>query len=169
MNPFLLFNRPQPAEPISGHRYWRINILSTRASAGQTWGTIQEIQFRDTLGGGSVTTGGTAFATTSIVSPGPGNYSPYAAFDGVTTGNSESFWATPGSANFSPCAVGYIFPAPVNIVQISLFSGSTPSRATRMPRDFTVDWSDDGAAWTTVLSVVDAPAFTAYSQQIFTI
>lgn len=166
MSHFILYNAPKTASTPSGHTWWRINIETTRFFDG-IFASIQEIEFRAELDGPSVTTGGTAFADTAV-SPGLDNYSAYAAFDGVTTGDTESFWTMP-STSPQPCSIGYEFASPVDIVQVSLFSGASSTRAARMPRNFTLDWSDDGVSWTTAMTVVDAPAFGVYQEQVFTV
>lgn len=128
-----------PTNDGDGHRYWR--VLQYRNNTGQTG--IAELQLAKTAGGVNLCSvvGGTPSASGNY-----GGYEPYRAFDGVTNSGSSE-WAVSGGRNSQhwlawDFGAGHAFT--INEVRIAPM---TDNGAT--PRTFAVQWSDDGAAWTT--------------------
>ena len=122
------------------HLYWRIFVEDN-------WGdgtgiVIQEVEFLFTRDGSTLVTGGAAFGSDDAT----GN--EYAkAFDGV----SSSAWY----ANSAPIDqyIGYEFasPARVKFAALSLYdTGTNP--LTRMPKNFRLEYSDDGVDYTTAFT-----------------
>lgn len=125
---------------MASHAYWRVNITANNGSASNV--TIAEMQYRTTVGGANVATGGTASATNNL-----SGYPPSQAFDG----NASTFWVT----NTGPTVyLAYHFTSAVAIVEYTMaarndntaFLGDTP-------KNWTLDFSDDGTNWTTLATV----------------
>lgn len=127
---------------------WRVFVAATRTTDG-FFCTMAELQLRLVPGGAQQATGGTAVAGSFFAGAGE----PANAFDG----NSATFWATAGSAG--PDWLGYILPSALEIRAVLIQAGDNAARAARAPRDFQVQRSTDGSAWTTVHTVTDTPAW----------
>lgn len=123
------------------HRYWRINVSASYLNG--TYTAFTEIVMRTVIGGAQAATGGTAIS--SYVN---GGYPPANAFDG-------NF----GNATYSNAVmwVGYDFGAgnAKRIVEMALtnsfsagFSGIDSS-----PGTYTLEYSDDGTAWTVAKTI----------------
>jgi hypothetical protein len=139
---------PYPAASAAGafgtHRYWRINVTQNSGQASIT--AIGEIEFYSTVGGADITGSGTALSGGS----GTDSTAPSNAFDNSPT----SQWSRSSATN---TWVGYDFGSAVGIsgFSLSVATGGDPLRA---PQAFTLDWSDDGSAWTTATG----GSFTCY-------
>jgi len=79
-------------------------------------------------------------------------------FDGGASAAANAFddslvsrWAT---ANTLTGYIGYHFAAPVDVAELSISTGNA-GELLRTPKTFTLQWSDDGSAWTTALSPPD--------------
>lgn len=118
---------------LGAHRYWRMNITTNR---GGGFLAIAEMELRTTFGGADVTGSGTAIASGSN----GGAEVPASAFDNNTGTN----WAVAGSAAW----IGYDFGAgndkDIREIKINMPSSGTSN----FPKDFSLDWSDDGSVWT---------------------
>lgn len=114
---------------MAKHAYWRIRGLRGTGNA-----QFSKIEFRETIGGANVATGGTAFASTEFSS----SYVAAYAFNE----NNADFWAAVGSVGQW---IAYHFPTPVEPAEIAMRVGDT---ATSYWRFAAVDWSDDGVTWT---------------------
>lgn len=114
----------------AGHRYWRLNI-SANGGAGST--LVEELEFREVAGGADVTGTGTAIGSHAS----PGN-----AFD-----NNTGTAYNPAAA--SGVTIGWDFGAGngKNIVEVAITTSAATTLAA-LPKDFTLEYSDDGAAWT---------------------
>lgn len=140
---------------MAAHRYWR--LVCKRSQGGNLVG-LGELQMRESLGGVNVAVGGTASASSSY----PGGYTAAKAFDGLTTDTgSGNAWATNGGFSGGVPGMGhhwlqYDFGSGNNkdIQEIVLFcpgtGGLDPSN---MVVAFDLQWSDDGAVWTTQRSI----------------
>ena len=133
----------------SPHRYWRINITNANTHC-----SIDEIEMADSVGSPDQCVGGSVI--TSGQWPDGGGYSHAAtnAFNNSTGGVADS-WAS--SAQYSGW-IGYVFPWPVLVGEVRIFPRAVGSQS---PRDFTIQWSDDGVAWTTVATVTGKTSWTA--------
>ncbi|CDO34038.1 hypothetical protein [Novosphingobium sp. KN65.2] len=122
----------------SGHLYWRITF-----DAMHTTGTVRtciyDIRMRETPGGASACTGGTAFAT--------------GAGADVSGGPSNGFTATGycRSTN-SAWQIGYQFPSPVSIVEVAFKANSLVDY---MPISGAIEYSDDGVNYTEAFRYYD--------------
>lgn len=126
---------------MAAHRYWRLLI---EAINGSTVTSIEQLVLRTSIGGANVATGGTASA--SSVS---GTDTAANAFDG----NSATWWLSSGNV---PQWLKYDFGAgnETDIVEMAVTarSGSTGTNGQR-PVDFKLQYSDDDAAWATLIAV----------------
>lgn len=126
----------------SGHRYWRVHVTAT-STADAYFCSVAELELKQSTGGADQATGGTAISGTTF----GGAFLPDSAFDN----NPATMWST--MAGGPPDWIGYILPTEKEIRAITLQSSDTPTRSLRAPKDFALQWSDDGAAWTTVMTV----------------
>lgn len=126
------------AAPATGaHGWWRVQVTASGPSNFAP--AIAELQFRATVGGANQAVGGVASAS-SIFNAG---WVAANAFDG----NAATSWS---ALNPGVAWVAYHFAAPVSVAQISM---KARADANDMPISFDVQYSDDGAAWTTLWSV----------------
>ena len=118
------------------HKYWRINI-----TASNTHASVTEIEMASCVGGPDLCSGG------AIISGGtyPSSDCNMAyAFDDVTSG--PNCWAS----NVSTSGwIGYCFAAPVAIAAVRIWARVYYSQT---PKDFSIQYSDDGVSYTTVQS-----------------
>lgn len=145
---------------LAGSILWRVNVTATQGTTGQ-WCSIQEIEFRGSVGGADLTAanssdGGNAIAN---VNGGSNNW-PWWAFDG--TGAPWQSGIAPSAA--APAWIGYRFPTQVDVAEVAIKCTGSPGDA---PKTFTIDkWT--GSGWTTVKTVADA-AWTANQQKVFSV
>jgi hypothetical protein len=130
--------QPSGGSTPGGHAYWRLFITATNSTDG-FFCNIAEINFKESAGGANEATGGTATAGSDF----GGANVPSAAFDG----NAATFWSTAGSTN--PDWIAYQMVFAKDIAYATIQAGSTAGRAARAPKDFQVQYSDDGSSWTT--------------------
>lgn len=151
--PWLEEPEPEP-EPAVEALYWRIYI--TLNNGHGTYTSIAEIEMRGTVGGPNLATGGTPSAA-SILGGAPASN----AFDG----NPATIWATAAGQRY-PTWIRYQFPSPVAIRQIMLQSRSG-AEVNQNPRDFTVEYSDDGASWTAIASFTNVTGWASSEIRTF--
>lgn len=133
----------------NGYMYWRIN-----ATAGNSHVSIGELEFSESVGGTNECVGGEAISNGDW----PSLLKEY-AFDGSFT--DPSWAAAVGTAGW----LGYRFTAPMDIreARISARSGSNQS-----PRDFTVEYSEDGTLWQVAASFTNVTSWPSYALKSFT-
>lgn len=136
--------------PIASHRYWRIFVVSNGGSSSTI---INEVEFRSTSGGADATGAGTALGTTT------GGATPASAFDN----NTSSTWSVPATGQVW---VGYDFGSATAVAEVSIRGNSSASTA---PVHWTLDWSDDGSAWTTEYSARAVAAWSASETRVYTL
>lgn len=152
-----------PATPAAGaHRFWRINI---RTNTSGSYPTISEVVLASAAGGPSLTTGGTAIAS-SEYSAGGEFFPAVNACDG----NPNTCW---GSANGGslPAWWGYDLGAghAALVREVRLTARPEGGIATNQaPGDWDLQWSEDGVNWTTKQSYTSA-AWTAGGTQAFAV
>ncbi len=120
---------------MAAHLYWRLNIT---ANAGDTsFLAIAEIEMRATVGGADQCAGGTAAA--SLADPG----APVTnAFDN----DAATRWST--TSGTLTGWIRYQFAAPVDVAQYTI--QAHPTTPLRSPKDWALEYSDDGSAWVPV-------------------
>ena len=143
----------------AGHVFWRVHITSSAAS-GYDFSGIAEVEMRATVGGADQCSGGTAISDSQFDTS---TYAQTNAFDN----NSATRWTSTDTA--FPHWIRYQFASAVSVAQLSLQAPHITGEAPNSPRDFTLQWSDDGSAWTTVLTVTGQPAWAASEIRLFTV
>lgn len=116
---------------MAAHLYWRLNVTSI---ANPPTGAVKiaELQFYD-ASGSALATGGTASASTT-----GGGTTAAQAFDA----NFSTYW----QSTTIPAWLRYQFASAVDVRTVRLIWGDIWPYA---PKDFTIDYSDDGSSWTT--------------------
>lgn len=121
---------------VEAHKYWRINI-----SASNNHASVTEIEMASEVGGADLCSGGTIIASGTY--PASDCNTVY-AFDDVTSGG--NCWAS----NVSTSGwIGYSFASPVSIAAVRIWARVSFSQS---PKDFSIQYSDDGVTYTTVKS-----------------
>jgi len=134
---------------MATHRYWRLRATVDCGNGNENYCAVGTLQLRTSIGGSDVASGGTPSADSTL-----GGFPASNAFDG----NNSTSWIS-GSGAY-PHWIKYDFGAgnEKDIVEFAvagrLDSGST--YAYQSPRDFTLDYSDDDSAWTTLFTVTGA-------------
>jgi hypothetical protein len=124
----------------SGHKYWRVNVT---ACAYGSYPCIAEVTMATSAGGTDAIRADPYVTALSSASP---YFPPADAVDGDLT----TYW---NGGSGATGWLGFEFSAPQNIVEVKMIArADTPSTS---PSTWTLDYSDDGAAWTT------AQAFTS--------
>ncbi|GAB0151126.1 hypothetical protein MnBA_05260 [Marinobacterium sp. BA1] len=139
-----------------GHTWWRINITSSDDDHDNYRASVGELEFRESVGGPSTTNGGIPYQSAGL--------NPERAFNGEPS----LYWSA-GPFDQLPIALGYHHVAPVEIVEVAIQAGTTSTQAARTPTGFTVDYSDDGISWATILTVTGEPPWAPYEIRTYTI
>lgn len=141
------------------HRYWRVRV---ELNNGESYVRIGELAFKKAPGGPNLCGGGTILFSNQFASS--GDNSAAAAFDG--TALTATAMLPPNGGTASGCWLGYQLPAPsvVTVVEITSRNDATygPNGA---PKNFTVQYSDNGAQWFDALSVVNQTAWGAAGEK----
>lgn len=146
-------------------RYFR--LVCTQAQAGSTatnYVRIGEIEMRATVGGANLCAGGTPFASSEY-------YPASRAFDGLLAANSNDWVGNPGGTP----SIGYDFGASVTVNFITVRNSSTVDggELAQQVKEFYVQNSSDGSAWTTLGTFAGHPgtseASAVYSLVTYTI
>lgn len=145
------------------HRYWR--VLITANDGSPSYCGASEIELRGAAGGPDLTTSVNANIHTSASSSVNSDNQPANAFNNLL----DSGWlsAVPSTSwvrwDFTSQGIG-----PQSIAEVTITgSWNVPSAS---PRDFQLQWSDNGTAWTTVKTVTGQTGWTGSSDtRVFTI
>lgn len=126
---------------MAAHRYWRMYITANNGYSGGFYMVIGELQFRTSIGGSNVATGGTPISDSSFSGRPASN-----AFDG----NTSTSWASAGTG--LPHYIGYDFGAgnEKDIVEMSVLPAD---QLAQWPTDWQLQYSDDGSTWSTLFRV----------------
>lgn len=136
------------------HKFWRLWIERNFGSSAMA---IGEIEMRATAGGVDQCVGGVATASSSLNA----SFTPDKAFanDGGTT-----FWV---ASTAKDEWIAYAFTTPVSVREIAMTSRGD-GFVTDAPRDFVVQWSDDGLVWNDAWGDITIPtAWTAGQTRLF--
>jgi len=144
------------ASSVGSHRYWRINITATDTGATAT--SLAELEFRATVGGATLCTGGTASASSTF----DASHTAIEGFDG----NGNTTWSSVSSG--LPAWLRYVLPSASSVNQVAIRArnegGSTFGQT---PKDFSIQSSDDGTTWTTEWSVTGQTGWTINEVRTF--
>jgi F5/8 type C domain len=140
---------------MAAHTYWRLNVSANCGDS--TYLQIAEIELRASVGGADECSGGTATASTSY----SGSFTADKAYDN----SSATSWAT--STNNTTGWIAYQFASPVDILEytIQVLSGDL----TRAPKDFALEWSDDGVTWISADWRLNVTPWTSSETKTFTV
>lgn len=116
---------------MAAHVYWRINVT---ANNGSSFLAIAETEMRATAGGADQCAGGTASASSEF----SGSFVAGNAVDN----NASTVWSPTSTTGWWR----YQFASAVEVLEYTI--QGHPSSPTRDPRDWTLEFSDDGTNWT---------------------
>ena len=119
---------------MANHRYWRINVTASTSGSSDNLTSFYELELRATVGGADQCNGGTASAS----------HNTSTAYRLFNNNDGADYWTNggPGVATW----VQYDFGAgvTVGVGQIRML----PRNSLMCPKDFTLQWSDDGTNFT---------------------
>lgn len=118
---------------FGSHKYWRVYITAVNSHP-----SIMELEFAAAPGGANQCVGGTPISSGDYPPP---NHQKENAFNGSLVGDT---WAGTGTL---PAWLGYSFATPVVVAEARICART--SGYSQSPRDFQIQWSDDGGIWTT--------------------
>lgn len=127
---------------MRGHNYWRVNIT---ANNGGIYVCIPELSFLDASGNNNSGLFVNRLFSSQFVDS--ADNSAVAAFDGSTL----TQWT---NAMTSAEYLGMHFSVPIAIDRVTL-TASLIGQGTYAPKNFTIDYSDDGINWTTAVTVLN--------------
>jgi hypothetical protein len=138
---------------MAAHRYWRINITAVNAGSRTR---IVEVEMRLTAGGADQCTGGTASASNTTI-----GFSAAEAFDDIG-GTLDNGWDRAAAASW----LKYDFGAgnDKDITEVAITPSVYP---TYTPKNFSIEWSDDNAAWTALVTLTNITAWTSHGRKVF--
>lgn len=140
---------------MATHAYWRVNVS---ANNGAVHLSVADLEFRASIGGADQCSGGTPVYSSQT--GGSSDGWAVCAFDAVT----NSGWVTNAT---STGYIGYNFASAVQVAQVAI-TGSWDS-PTRSPKDFTIEHSDDGSAWTVLGTVTNQTSWATLEQRLFAV
>ncbi len=135
------------------HSYWRLHI-TTNNGAADVLARIYEIQFRPVAGTTYLASGGSSFATTSY-----SGYPSSSAFDN----NTGTSWLANSMATQD---IGYHYTSAINVLEVYILSTAEGGWG---PKDFTIDFSDDGTTWTTQATVTNTTGWVLGTPKLFSV
>lgn len=122
---------------MATHLYWRLNVSANNGSANLS---VAELGLYVALGTSSAATGGTPTASTVN-----GSQTADKGFDASTS----TYWQATTSTGW----LKYQFASAVDIAVYTVAARNDSNQPTQAPKAWTLEWSDDGSAWTTVDTV----------------
>lgn len=145
------------------HRYWRIRV--TRRNWGAISSGFGQIEFRTAYGVSQYHSPGTDGNVLSG-SGGSAWTSPSNAFDEHSVaGNTTTAVVAFNALAVNPTYIGFQFTAPRPVTQLAVtMRGVQRSNA---PREYIVQYSDDGTTWVDVQTIADNTAYTADATRVY--
>lgn len=135
-----------PTSAHGAHFYWRLNVSETSAGLNIS---IAELGFLDGEGGTNQATDGVASTS--------GNHGSGESGDQAFDGNAATYWNCDDSSGAG--WISYYFGNAVEVGAVSIQArADSPDDA---PRDFTVQYSDDGVTWEDAWTVSGQVSWTA--------
>lgn len=148
--------------PVAGHRYWRVFVVD---SDDASWTSLSRLEMYSSQLYGAGRTDCCVGGTPIYSSQGGFNNAEVAsnAFDDLN----NTVWTTrpSGSARLNSY-IGYDFGAPIAIDRFALQTRGEST--TQMPRNFRLEYSDDGSIWTTLYTPAAQTGWTANEMRLFT-
>jgi hypothetical protein len=141
-----------PAGSPTGHAYWRVYAVST----WNGYASASEVEFRATSGGADQAVNGHPFAAAR-----QGDNVARLAFDN----DDNTFWAmNPATHKW----IAYHFPSPVDVTELRYRARGDVYGGPEAPSELRVEYSDDGATWSTHWTVSGIPGWTNGESRVFT-
>lgn len=152
------------------HSFWRIRASKIQTDLSDYFG-VEELEFATSLGGANVATSGATVDTSGHPiangqATSPFIYWPRDAFGGAYGVNPRWYGPTLSGASSggvatvaTPDWIGYRFNEPKAIREIRV--RAQVGSGAGAPRDFTLDYSDDGVNWTTARTITGEPAWSS--------
>lgn len=137
--------------------YWRLSISANDGDASFT--SLGELEMYSGDSRLNRCTGGTATASTE-----ESGHAATRAFNSSLVGG--QYWAT-ASGSATPSWLQYQFASPITIDRFMIRHIKTAS-LTGMPKDFTLQYSNDGVSWATQHTVTGQTAWTRNAGRLFT-
>lgn len=138
------------------HRFWRLNVTAANGFGGISVARIEYL--RNGVDNAVFYNNDTGPSTTFF----NGSFHPRNAYDT----DLATRHLTNGFPTLTQFDFGVGFKRAVDQVALT---GQNQSNQTASPRDFTVQWSDDGTNWTTVLTVTNQTGWTTSERRVFDI
>lgn len=146
-------NAPKLTGINAPHQYWRINV-------SRNWGgnnlALGLISMRSTPGGVNRCFGGSPIASGYV------SFGPWQSFGGQYN-SSFPGWLCNRTLGF----IGYRFAFPVVISEIAYMQAINAGGYPSTPRDFTLEYSDDGITWEVANTYTDAPIADTGSYNVY--
>jgi hypothetical protein len=148
------------------HKFWRLfyQYGDSRAAYGEA---VAKLEMRAVAGGPDQCVGGTPLARNWFQGNVPAN-----AFDG----DPNTWWCASGEGQGSNGStatqysgwLGYEFPAPVTVAEVAVTARNDNGGAPQTPRDFSIEYSDDGLTWQMEFIGSADPAWNQGETKVFT-
>jgi hypothetical protein len=135
---------------MAAHTYWRFSWATSNGGGNIA---LAEVELRTSVGGADAATGGTAGGTNVN-----GSFPAANAFDDNSSTDYQS------SAVVS--TLSYQFGSAVDIVEYA-FKAAASLNVNLAPNVWTLEYSDDGAAWTPAARSTGQSSWTASEQRVF--
>jgi len=155
-----------PEPEVTSHRYWRILIAENN---GGITASFAQLHLHETAWGPNIATGGTAISDGDFQETFLAEYAFSAELWGDNTLEPWVNWGGNNTSGVGPWWIGYDFGAGNEkaIKAITIVNRSVAANAAiTAPRDFAVQWSDNGTDWTTAWEVADQ-TFAEYEVKRF--
>lgn len=143
----------------TAHKYWRINVTANNG-ATDFYTYITEFVLRDVLLGTNLAAGNNGISSTTYGAPN----TPSAAFDGsLDTGFASATNAV------LPQWLGAMLSSAKQVLQYTISAGDTATRLSRAPKDWQLQYSDDGSVWAVAHTIFNQINWTARETRTFTL
>lgn len=139
------------------HTYWRIYVTANNGNTSAQKCGIEEVEMRASIGGADQCTGGTPSASSQSA-----GFEASKAFDDSTA----TQWICNSSEASPPWWLRYQFASAVDVAEVSIIP---PTTLTRAPKDFDIQYSDDGSSWTTWLAVTGITDWALHTAKTFSL
>lgn len=141
---------------VTSFQYWRVIVDDVQGGAGTYPASFGNVEFRGSVGGADLATGGTA-----IAGPTNGSYPATNAFDA----NTATFWLGSGTVSGGNQWIGYNFGTPVQILDVALQVRPDAFGANEAVIAGRVQSSTDGVTWVTEWSFTTANSWVNNSTE----
>lgn len=138
---------------MAAHTYWRLNVSANNGGANLS---VAELGLYVAGGASSATTGGTPTASTSN-----GSQTADKGFDASTS----TYW----QATTTSGQLQYQFASAVDITSYAVSARNDSNQPTQAPKTWTLQYSDDGSAWTTVDTVDKQTSWAQGDTRLYTV